>query len=214
MRRISFTPLILVAAVLAAVGGWMLFAKPEHERFVAVQRVLHSRSEVHLTYAITHAEGPIAREVWTMQNIDGHSTAAYAVTNRSGTIAKFNEPIQGYDVTFLFQKLVLDGIWELHTRPPRGKERDIHAVTIMQVADKASGSHHFEFTDPRYIATSAGREYHIHLDPNKPVPDLLTLESTSTADPRYQKIVDDFEQFGPPSFKATVVAAREKLLHS
>jgi hypothetical protein len=87
-------------------------------------------------------------------------------------------------------------------------------VTIEQVADTQSGSHHFAFTDPRYLATEAGREYHIHLDPNKPVPDLLTLQSTSTADPRYQEIVDDFEQFGPPSFKRTIVAAREKLLRS
>jgi hypothetical protein len=149
-----------------------------------------------------------------MQNLNGVSSAAYAVTDRKGTIARFNEPMSGYDVTFLFDKLVQDGIWDLHTRPPRGKQRDIHAVTIAQVADKASGQHHFEFTDPHYIATSAGREYHIHLDPNKPVPDLLTLESTSTADPRYQLIVNDFEQFGTPRFKATIVAAREKLLRS
>ncbi len=214
MRRFPVTTFVLIIAALAAVGGWMLFAKSEHQRIVAVQRVLQSRSEIRLTYEIEHAEGPIAREVWTMQNINGVSSAAYAVTDRKGTIARFDEPMIGYDVTFLFDKLVQDGIWELHTRQPHGKQRDIHAVTIEQVADKASGRHHFEFTDPHYIATSAGREYHIHLDPNKPVPDLLTLESTSTADPRYQLIVNDFEQFGTPRFKATIVAAREKLLRS
>jgi hypothetical protein len=214
MRRFPVTTFIIIAVVLAAVGGWLVFAKTEHQRFVAVQRVLHSRSEFRLTYVIEHAEGPIARERWSMKNIDGVSSASYAVTNRTGTTATFDEPMQGYAVTFLFERLVQDGIWDLHTRPPRGKDRDIHAVTIEQVADKASGQHHFEFTDPRYIATSAGREYHIHLDPNKPVPDLLSLESTSTADTRYQKIVDDFEQFGSPGFKATIIAAREKLLRS
>jgi hypothetical protein len=214
MRRFPVTPFILVAVVLAAVGGWMLFAKSEHDRYVAVQRVLQSRSEVRLTYAIEHADGPIAREVWKMQNIDGTSRASYAVTDRKGTTATFDEPIHGYAVTFLFQKLVLDGVWDLHTRPPRGKDRDIHAVTIEQVADKQSGSHHFEFTDAHYIATQAGREYEIHLDPHKPVPDLLSLQSTATADPRYLQIQDDFEQFGTPGFKATIAAAREKLLRS
>jgi hypothetical protein len=214
MRRFPITTFILVLCVIGAVGGWMLFAKSEHDRFLAVQRVLNSRTEIRLMYAVDHAEGPIAREEWSMQNIDGKSTAAYAVTDRKGTIAKFDEPIYNYDVTFLFDKLVQDGIWELHTRQGRGRSRDIYRVTIAQVADKASGQHHFEFTDPHYLATTAGREYHIHLDPHKPVPDLLSLESTATADPRYQKMVDDFQQFGTPRFKQTVLAAREKLLRS
>ena len=214
MRRLSVTPLILVAVALAAVGGWLLFAKSEHDRYVAVQRVLHSRSQIHLVYSVDHASGAIAREVWTMDNVDGRSSAAYAVTDRKGTTAKFDEPVDGYGVTFLFERLVQDGIWELHSRPARGRSRDVHYVTIAQVADTKSGEHRFGFTDPHYIATSAGREYHIHLDRDKPVPDLLSLESTSMADPRYQKIVDDFEGFGTPRFKRTVLAAREKLLRS
>jgi hypothetical protein len=149
-----------------------------------------------------------------MQNDNGHSTAAYAATDRHGTTAKFDEPVVGYDVTFLFDKLVQDGIWDLHSRPARGTSRDVHEVRIAQVADTAQGEHQFSFTDPHYLATSAGREYHIHLDRNKPVPDLLSLQSVSTADPRYQKIVDDFQQFGTPGFKRTIVAAREKLLRS
>jgi hypothetical protein len=214
MRRFPVTPFILVAVVITAVSGWYLYAKPEHDRFVAVQRVLASRSEIRLTYVIEHGDGPIAREVWSMQNLNGTSVASYAATDRKGTTATFDQPIVGYSVTFLFDKLVQDGIWELHTRQGRGPSRDIYAVTIAQVADKASGSHHFEFTDPHYLATTAGREYHIHLDPNKPLPDLLRLQSTSVADPRYQQIVDDFQQFGSPRFKQTIVAAREKLLRS
>jgi hypothetical protein len=214
MRRFPVTPLILIAVVVMAVGGWMLFARSEHDRFVAVERVNHSRSEIRLSYQIEHTGGPIAREVWTMKNIDGHSTASYAVTDRKGFKASFDEQIGGYDVTFLFDRLVADGIWELETRPFLGSSQALHVVEISQVADKSSGSHRFQFSDAHYIATEAGREYHIHLDPHKPVPDLVNLQSTSTADPRYEKIAQDFEQFGSPSFKMTIAAARAKLLKS
>jgi hypothetical protein len=211
MRRFPVTLLILAAVLVAGVGGWLLFAQQEHDRFVAVDRINHSRSEFTLEYTVSHTSGPIAREVWSMKNIDGHSTASYAAVDRHGTKARFDEPVAGYDVTFLFEKLIQDGIWNLETRPFRGSSETLHVVKISQVADKASGSHRFLFSDARYIATEAGREYHIHLDPHKPVPDLVNLESTSTADPRYQKIVEDFEQFGSPSFKRTIAEARAKL---
>jgi hypothetical protein len=212
MRRFPITTLIIIAAVVAAVGGWMLFAKTEHDRFVAVERVNHSRSEIRLSYTLQHTSGPIAREVWAMRNIDGRSVASYAAVDRKGAKATFDELITGYDVTFLFDKLVQDGIWELESRPFRGSSQTLHVVEISQVADKSSGSHRFLFSDAHYIATEAGREYHIHLDPHKPVPDLVNLQATSTADPRYEKIAEDFEQFGPPRFKATIAAAKAKLL--
>jgi hypothetical protein len=212
MRRFPVTLLILVAVVVAAVGGWMLFAKSEHDRYVAVDRVTRSRSEFHLSYALVHTSGPIAREVWAMQNLDGRSRASYTAVDRHGTKATFDEQIAGYDVTFLFDKLVQDGIWELETRPFRGSSQTLHVVDISQVADKSSGSHRFQFSDAHYIAVEAGREYHIHLDPHKPVPDLVNLQSTSTADPRYAKIAQDFEDFGTPRFKSTVAEARAKLL--
>jgi hypothetical protein len=212
MRRFPVTVLILVAAIAVFVGGWILFAKSEHERFVAVQRVGRSRSEIRLSYIVDHTSGRIAREVWSMKNIDGHSVASYAAIDRKGTKATFDEQIPGYDVTFLFDRLVADGIWELQTRPFRGSSEVLHVVEISQVADKSSGSHRFQFSDAHYIAKEAGREYHIHLDPHKPVPDLVNLQSTSTADPRYQKIAEDFESFGPARFKATIAAAKAKLL--
>jgi hypothetical protein len=212
MRRFPVTLLILVAVVVAAIGGWLLFAKSEHDRFVAVDRVNNSRSEIRLSYEVVHTSGPIAREVWAMRNLNGHSVASYTAVDRKGTKATFDEQITGYDVTFLFDKLVQDGIWELETRPFRGSSQTLHVVSIAQVADKASGSHRFQFSDAHYIATEAGREYHIHLDPHKPVPDLVSLQSTSTADPRYEKIAQDFEQFGPESFKTTMARARAKLL--
>ena len=154
------------------------------------------------------------REEWTFANLDGRSTATYTATDRNGDRATFDEREPGYDVTFLFDKLVADGIWDLHTRPFRGPDSDVHTVKIAQITGTQSGSHAFEFTDAHYLATTAGREYHIHLDKDKPVPNLLTLDSTSSADPRYQKIVTDVESFGSPRFHRAMAEARTKLTHS
>ena len=215
MRRFPTTPVIVVLAIIGIVGGWRLFSGNETQRYQAVQQVRNQRSELHFGEVITHDKGPIAREEWRLDNVNGKSVASYDAKNRAGTrIAKFSEPIQGYDVTFTFEKLVQDGIWELHTRPLKGNTSDVYTITVAQVAGDRSGSHKFTFADPHYLATAAGRQYQIHLDRNKPVPDLLTLKSTSNADPRYQKMVDDFAAFGPPRFKKTVAAAREKLLKS
>lgn len=215
MRRFPTTLVIVVLAIIGIVGGWRLFSGNETQRYQAVKQVRNQRSELHFGEAIAHAKGPIAREEWRLDNVNGKSVASYTAENRAGSrIAKFSEPIEGYDVTFTFEKLVQDGIWELHTRPLKGNTNDVYTISVAQVAGDRSGSHKFTFADPHYLATTAGRQYQIHLDKNKPVPDLLTLQSTSTADPRYQKMVEDFASFGPPRFKKTVAAAREKLLKS
>jgi hypothetical protein len=215
MRRFPTTTFAIILAVIALIVGWKIFYHDETQRFHAVEQVRHQRSELHFGQAITHDKGPIAREEWRLDNVDGKSSATYTAENRAGSrIAKFTEPIPGYDVTFAFEKLVQDGIWQLQTRPLKGKTDNVYTVSVAQVAGDRSGSHKFTFTDPRYLAVAAGRQYHIHLDKNKPVPNLLTLQSTSSADARYQKVVDDFASFGPPRFKKTVTAAREKLLRS
>ena len=215
MRRFPTTLVITIVTVLALVAGFRIFWPSESQRYQAVTAVRNQRSELHFGQVITHDKGPIAREEWRLDNVNGTSTASYTAENRVGSrVAKFTEPIPGYDVTFAFEKLVQDGIWELHTRPLRGKTDDVYTVSVAQIAGDRSGSHKFTFADPHYLATTAGRQYEIHLDKNKPVPDLVTLKSTSTADARYQRVVDDFTSFGPPRFKRTVAAAREKLLKS
>ena len=73
MRRFPVTTLILIAVAIAAVGGWILFAKQEHDRYVAVDRVRHSQSIVRLDYEIERSKGPIAHEAWHMQNVNGVS---------------------------------------------------------------------------------------------------------------------------------------------
>lgn len=218
MRRFPTTLVVLVVMVVGLIAGWRLFWPSETQRYEAVKTVRQQRSEIHLSEAIVHAKGPIAREELRLDNVEGKSTASYTVADRRGYVAHFSQPIQGYDVTFAFDLLVRDGIWELQKpRQFHGSTSEVYTVTIDQVAGSRRGRHSFTFADPHYLATTAGRQYEIHLDKNEPVPsqaDLLKLQSTSTADPRYEKIVADFASFGPPRFKQTVAAARAKLLRS
>lgn len=191
-----------------------MLAGQEHDRFVAVDKVRQSRTEIRFSYAVDHERGRIAHEEWHFANLDGRSSASYAALDRAGNRASFDERIEGYDVTFLFETLVGDGIWQLQTRPLRGEDPDLHTVHIEQVAGTQSGSHTFRFSDPHYLAVNAGREYQIRLDRSKPVPDILKLDSTSTADNRYLKVVEAIEGFGSARFKRTLATAREKLLKS
>ncbi|HEY4439679.1 MAG TPA: hypothetical protein VGN14_04450 [Candidatus Elarobacter sp.] len=215
MRRFPTTLVIVLVALAGLIGGFFLFWPSERARYQAVDAIRNQQSTIAITETVTHAKGPISKETWKLENLNGVSTAAYQAENRAGSrVARFSYPIKGYDVTFAFDLLVRDGIWELHTRPLRGNTDNVYTVSIAQTAGDRSGSHAFTFADPHYLATTAGRQYEIHLDKNKPVPDLLTLNSTSAADPRYQKIVDDFSSFGPPGFRKTVAAARERLLRS
>jgi hypothetical protein len=213
MRRFPTTLLILVIVLVGAIVAWRVFVPLESQRYAAVQRVRTQTSSFHVSETIVHLKGPISREEWRLDNDNGTATASYSAENRAGTrVAKFTAPIRGYDVTFAFEELVRDGIWELTNRPYHGNVQDLYTVSVTQRIGDRGGSRTFSFTDPHYLATTAGRQYEIHLDPHKPVPDLLTLQSTSNADPRYQKIVDDFASFGPPGFRQTVAAARKKLL--
>jgi hypothetical protein len=93
-------------------------------------------------------------------------------------------------------------------KPPVGNT-DIHyTLHIFQVADNKHGQRTILFTDPHYWAVTAGRQYQIQLSPNSPTPDLTKLKSTTLADPRYEKIVQAFRNFGPPSFRQKVAHAQ------
>jgi hypothetical protein len=217
MRRFPVTAFITVLALIFAVSGWQLFAHNEAARFHAVDAVRMSKSYIALELHVAYPSGPIATEDYELIDDDGRSRATYAVGDRKGTIATFDEIIRGYDVTFAFDRLVRDGIWELNTKHPRTLADTKYTVTINQTAQGESGRRTFSFTDPHYWAVAAGRQYHISLDAHKPTPseaDLLHLESTAIAEPRYQKIIDDFASFGSPAFHRTVASARAKLLRS
>ncbi len=214
MRRSITTPLISGLVLVAFILGWRMFAQVESTRFAATERVAHSKSAIHLRLRMRHEHGAITAEEYALQDLDGVSTASYAATDRrSGTTARFTEPIRGYAVAFLFEELVRDGIWELRDRPPRGDTSTTYDVSVAQTVGGKSGRHAFTVTDPHYWATTGGQQFKLHLDRNHPVPDLLTLKSTSIAEPRYDKVIRDFQAFGTPAFRATIAKARERAQH-
>jgi len=102
---------------------------------------------------------------------------------------------------------VQDGVWDLMNRPPRGDTSVHYTIYVKQKADFKQGDRTVTFTDPHYWATTAGRQYTIDLRKTNPN-DLLKLQGTQLADPRYQKVVDDFRAFGPPNFRAKIAALR------
>jgi len=211
------TTFIVIAAIVFTVGGWRLFAASEAARFRDVDAVRHARSYVELTMSVNYPSGPIASEAYRLVDDDGRSMATYAVSDRRGSTATFHDVIRGYDVSFAFQKMVQDGIWQLDSKRARASGDTIYVVGIHQIAQDQSGKRVVTFSDPQYWAHAAGHQFHIILDPHKATPteaDLLNLQSTSNADPRYLAFVNDFTTFGSPQFKKTIAAARSKLLRS
>jgi hypothetical protein len=213
MRRNNLVPIaIFIVAIVVAITGWMIYWPIESQRYAATQKVEKTHSVIRIVYSVSHQQGPIRRERLTFTNDDGNAKVAYEGVNRPGTaIARFTAPLDGYDVANLFGEVARDGVWDLHSEPPRGDTSTTYTISVYQLTDNKNGSNSFTFTDPRYWATRAGRQYRIKLDKNKPVPDILTLDSTSLAEPRFGKLVQDFDDFGPPGFRETLAAARKKL---
>ncbi len=211
MRRNNwFGTAIFVFAVLFIIGG--LFLKwPDFAHKQQVERVLHGQSVLDVGMTIKYSKPPIYLEQWTMRDDNGVSTAQYRVQGYSGKLVTITLPKQKtYDVSFFFQQVVLEGIWDLTNRPAAGDTNAIYTLYIHQVADQKQGSRTIVFTDPHYWATTAGRQYTIELNPHSPTPqDLTKLNSTTLADPRYETIVQEFRKFGTPSFRAQVAQARK-----
>ena len=107
----------------------------------------------------------------------------------------------GGDVAYLFGQTVQDGYWDLGDQPPRGDTSTQYTISVKQLVDGQHGEHQFTFTDPQYWATTGGHQFHITLDRNKPVPDLVSMKSTVIVEPRYGKLVDDILEFGSPGFR-------------
>jgi hypothetical protein len=207
---------VAIAVALGIVAMWVLFSRTESGRYDAARRVAHSRSEIHMQLTIVHDNGALAQEVYKISDVDGTSSATYSATNRAGTTVHVTAPARrtkeyGSDVAYMFGQAVQDGIWELTDRPPRGDTTTHYTVYVSQLVNGQSGDRTFTFTDPHYWASTGGHQFHIKLDRNKPVPDLLQIKSTALIEPRYEKIVADFTSFGSPGFRSTVAAQRAKL---
>ena len=210
MRRNNWfgTALFVFCVLFIAVG--LIFVKwPDFQHKNEVDRVLHSASILEVSLSVQYAKPPIYRETYAMRDDNGVSNAQYQARSFTGKIVTLKLlPEKTYAVSFFFQELVQDGIWDLTSKPPRGTNIT-YTLHVHQVAGAKQGSRTITFTDPAYWALEAGRQFHIVLNPHKAVPDLTTLKGTSLADPRYLKIVQAFRDFGPPEFRARVARARE-----
>jgi hypothetical protein len=203
---------VFFAGFVAVALMWRYFAIEHSDEYAAVRKVARSHSDIKLGMQIHHTDGPISDEYYQMEDVDGVSTSEYRAVGRNGTTVKVDAlPRQTFDVAFLFDRAVADGIWELADRPIRGDATTRYTVDIYQLTNGKHGSHHFSFTDPHYWATTGGHQFHIHLDKNKPVPDLLRMSSTVTVEPRYERLVGDFLTFGTAQFKEKIAQAQAKI---
>lgn len=212
MRLSPVQVLVFVAFLASIAGGWLLFKKTEAGRYEATHRVAQSRSEIRLSMIERHSAGKIAEEDYRLADLNGLSQAEYRAAGRNGEVIKVELlPYETFDVSFFFDQAVVDGIWELTNKPPRGDTSTTYTIAVYQLTDNLRGSRRFTFTDPQYWATTGGHQYTLHLDRRKPVPNLLQMSSTVLVDGRYEKLVSDFENFGAKGFRDRIAAARRRL---
>lgn len=210
MRRDSwFGTAIFIFAVIFIVLGTIFIPWPDFQHKKEVTRIRQSASVLDVGLTMKYDKPPIYLEQYTMHNDNGISDVQYKIQGYSGKVVTITlPPDKTYAVTFFFEEVVQDGIWQLMNKPDAGDTNVHYTLHIHQVADREQGSRTITFTDPHYWALEAGRQYHIQLSPNSPTPDLTKLQSTSLADPRYEKIVNAFRAFGPPSFRDKVRQAQ------
>jgi len=212
MGRSITAPLIFAGAAIAIVIGWLIFADTESTRYRRAQQVGSSPSVIDLRMLVTYDTGPVHEEEYRLRDVNGRSTVQYRAAGVNGrTYTIISPPTRGYTVSFLFDKVVQDGIWQIDNKPQRGDTSVHYTVSIAQVAQNQHGTRAITFTDPHYWTVTAGRQFKIHLDPHKPTPNLLSLASTSTADPRYEAIVKDFRSSGTASFREKIKEVQAKL---
>lgn len=210
MRRDNlFGTVIFIFAVVFIVLGTIFIPWPDFQHKREVTRVGQSASVLDVGLLIKYDKPPIYLEQYTMHNDNGVSSVQYKIQGYSGKVVTISlPPDKTYAVTFFFEDVVQDGIWQLMNKPDAGNTDAHYTLHIHQVADREQGSRTITFTDPHYWAIQAGRQYHIQLSTNSPTPDLTKLDSTTLADPRYQQIVQAFRNFGPPSFRQKVAHAQ------
>lgn len=215
--RFPVVPVAIALTIVVAIAvAWRLYAGVESSRSAVARRVLAQRSEIRLSLTIEHVAGNVQREEYRIADIDGVSSAEYRISTRGGTLVRVQAPARktkdyDSDVAFFFGRVVQDGIWELSNRPPRGDTTKRYTVYVYQLVEGKAGSRRFSFTDPHYWATTGGHQFHLTLDKNKPLPDLVRMQSTTLIEPRYGKIVADFEEFGSPPFRKAIAAQRARL---
>ena len=209
MRRFPIVEIIVVIfAIVLGVVGWQVDSY--RYRLQPGVRAQKAPSELYARLTIRYAKPPIYAESYDMQDIEGISSFQYQIRSygcREITIKA--PPSKITDVSFFFGKLDQDGIWQLTDKPALPNAAATYTVYVKQLADYQQGQRTVTFTDPHYWAVTAGRQFHIDLSKQRPN-DLLTMQSSELADPRYEQIVRDFRQFGPDEFRTNVANAQAR----
>jgi hypothetical protein len=213
MRRTTLVPLAIAIFTLVMLGvGLAVYWPSETKRISEVARISNQPSAIYARLLMQYDRPPIYQEEYDMQDVNGISTFRYRIRSYSGQqiVLTPPHPLQTTQVSFFFGKLVLDGVWNLMNKPARGNTHVVYTVYVKQEADFKQGDRTIVFTDPKYWATTAGRQYQIDLrkmNPNDPNA-LLHLTSTQLANPHYEEVVNDFLTFGSDVFRAKIARVR------
>ena len=213
-RNNWFGTAIFVFAVVFVIAGLVFIKWPDFQHKQDVAKVLNQRSFSEASLRITYSKPPLYSEEYTMRDDNGVSSATYKIQGYSGKVVTITLPAErtmtaGRDVGYFFEDITQnDQAWQLVNKAPAGNTDALYSLHLHQIADNRQGTRTVIFTDPHYWAVTAGRQYHIQLSPHSPTPDLTKLQSTSLADPRYEKVVQAFRSFGPPSFREKVAQAQ------
>jgi hypothetical protein len=207
MRRFPIVEIIVVIFVIViAIIGWQVDSYRYHLQYGT--RAKTAPSELYARMTIQYAKPPIYEEAYDMKDIEGVSSFQYRIRSYNCREITIKAPASKItDVSFFFGKLDQDGIWQLTNKAPLPGAAATYTVYVKQLADYQQGERTVTFTDPHYWAVTAGRQFQIDLSKQNPK-DLLKMQSTAIADPRYQQVVQDFREFGPDEFRKNVAAAQ------
>jgi hypothetical protein len=202
--------LVIASLLLLGVLGYVLFLHPFFAEQREVDKVLTARSTWTVTMQQYLHSGPLSAQTYRISNDDGKITMFYSGTNRDGTVTKqFDVPLTGPQATFLFEALRAAGIWELPDKAMRPHAKDEYVIYVGQTLGNEGGHRAFGFSDPVFWAMTKGLEFPVNMkNPNLPI----GITSRPLREPRYLKIVELFESFGPPSVQQAEAKIRAELV--
>jgi hypothetical protein len=211
MRRFPIEIFIVFVCVVMLILGWRIYGAGEMGRFAPAIHAQRAPSRLYAKLTIRYPKPPIHEEEYRMSDVEGVSRFEYTVRGSAGHEITVTAPAaRVYDVSFFFGRLTQDGVWQLVDKPPLPNADARYTVYVKQLADYKQGERTVNFTNPHYWATKTGRQFSIDL--SKGIPrDLVHMQSTQVADPRYEQIVKDFRDFGPDEFRHNIAAAQSRI---
>ncbi|MBV8198325.1 MAG: hypothetical protein JO263_09320 [Candidatus Eremiobacteraeota bacterium] len=211
MRRFPIEVLIGVICVVMLALGWRIYGAGEMARFGPAIHAQKAPSRLYASMTVKYSKPPLYEEDYRMSDIEGISRFEYSVRGFNGHQITVTAPAaRVYDVSFFFGRLTQDGIWQLVNKPALPNAEAVYSVYVRQFADYQHGERTVTFSDPRYWASRAGREFSIDL--RKGIPkNLVYIQNSQLSDARYEQIVKDFRDFGPPEFRHNIAAAVDRI---